>query len=219
MNISLKKKLYLFGIGSLPLSIVFAWAFSFIPNPRPFDRGIGGGTYNGMYYWEHIKWNVSNQTRPDFCWYARSWGDSGPFPISCYKINQDDSSWKIQCSVSRKAFSRMNMTTHIPKIEGTSAIVPLPCFISSPSSYHNLNQDRILNWKPGPGKQGIDIDKLKRFYGDEDLLTIEKIQDDLHEIYKPVLIFVGIALSLISVTVGIVEIIILGLKRVFKLMR
>ena len=85
-----KKNLFLLCLG--PLSVLLAWALGFIPNPRPLYRGIGGGTSNGMNYWEHIERMYGNQTRPDFCLIQNVWGDSGPFPLTCYQKTSEFSS-------------------------------------------------------------------------------------------------------------------------------
>ena len=193
MTISLKKKLYLFGIGSLPLSIVLAWAFSFIPNPRPFDRGIGGGTSNGMHYWEHIKRSTSNQTRPDFCLIQRVWGDSGPFPLNCYqpkKTTQQNNLYQvIKCSVPKKAFS-------LNKIEEE---ITLPC---------NLNWSEIT-FSELKELKGIDIGRYKRFYGDEQPLTIEKFglffrQIDIWLVLLGIFLYVVGAITILIISIEII---------------
>ena len=198
-----KKNLFLLSLG--PLSILLAWALGFVPNPRPLYRGIGGGTSNGMNYWEHIKRMYGNQTRPDFCLIQNAWGDDGPFPLTCYQskeINQQKNLYQvIECWIPKKAFS-------LDKIEEQ---ITFPCNVFGPElTLSELKQTKGI----------IDMDRYERFYGDEDLLTIEKIQINFRESYRPLFIISAILSSFFSATVatiGITRHIVIGLERVFNL--
>ena len=195
LKIDLKKKRNLFrliGLSCLPAGAISIYLINFT-DPYPSHRDFFGGASNGMHYWEHIKKDASNQNRPDFCLIQRTWSDSGPFPLTCYqpkkKTLEKKSYQVIKCSVPNKVFS-------FKKIEEE---ITLPC---------NLNWSEITFLELKELK-GIDIGRYKRFYGDQQPLTIEKFglffrQIDIWLVLFGIFLYVVGAITILIISLEII---------------